>query len=334
MSFVANSAPAARKLTVEARHEALLRAIPDLVFRIRRDGTYLEFVGDVTRLASPPQTLVGSNMVDLLPGEVAGALMACAESALASGELRTVEYRLLTNDEALRDFEARVAVSGDDEVLMIVRDVTERKEAEEQLRRSRARIVEAGETERRRLERNLHDGAQQVLVSASHFLELGRRRLDTDIDAARILLAAASEQLARAHEELRELARGIHPVALEERGLRPALESLAARSPVPVRIPEAPDERLPGAVETALYYVVAEALTNVAKHAQASEATVRVRRRNGRVEAEIADDGRGGADPSGSGLRGLGDRVEALDGRLEVESPRGQGTRLRAIVPV
>jgi PAS domain-containing protein len=159
------------------------------MFRIRRDGTYLEFAGDVGRLASPPETLVGSNIFAILPLEVAEPLMACAESALPSGELRTVEYRLRTLDEAVRDFEARVAVCAPDEVLMIVRDVTERKRTEEELRRSRARIVEASETERRRLERNLHDGAQQALVSVSHFLELARRRIDADVDAARDLLA-------------------------------------------------------------------------------------------------------------------------------------------------
>jgi signal transduction histidine kinase len=326
---------AARTQTVEAHHQALLNAIPDLMLRIRRDGTYLDCAGDLSRLATPADTLVGSSIHDLLPRDVAEALMACAEAALVSGELKTVEYRLRTVEDVERDFEARVVVCGPDQVLMIVRDVTDRKEAEAALRRSRARIVEAGENERRRLERNLHDGAQQRLVSVSHHVELARRRLDIDVESARSLLAAAAAQLGEAHEELRELARGIHPVALEQRGLRPALESLANRSPVPVELVDVPVERLPGSVEVALYYVAAEALTNVAKYAAASQATVTVRRGDDAVVAEIADDGAGGASlEGGTGLRGLADRVEALSGRLELESPAGGGTVVRAIVPL
>jgi PAS domain S-box-containing protein len=214
-------------------------------------------------------------------------------------------------------------------------DITERAAQEEELRRSRARIVEAGDTERRRLERNLHDGAQQRLVSLSLSLRLAQARIGPDPDAARELLSDAGAELGLALEELRELARGIHPAVLTERGLGPALESLTNRAPFPVDLDCMPDERLPGPVEAAAFYVVSEALANVAKYADASSVRVTVERLNGRAIVEVADDGKGGADPTGgSGLRGLVDRVEALDGNLAVESPAGGGTRVRAEIPL
>jgi signal transduction histidine kinase len=203
----------------------------------------------------------------------------------------------------------------------------------EDLRASRARLVEAGETERRRLERNLHDGAQQRLVALLLSLALARAQFASD-PAASDLLERWRSELAAALSELRELARGLHPAILSERGLRAALQGLATRASLPVELAGLPDERLPAGVEVAAYYLVAEALTNVAKYAQASVASVRVVRENGHVLVEIVDDGIGGADPSrGSGIRGLADRVEALDGRLDVESPPGVGTRIRAEIP-
>jgi signal transduction histidine kinase len=214
-------------------------------------------------------------------------------------------------------------------------DVTVRIRHEAELRSSRARIVEAASVERRRLERNLHDGAQQRLVSLSLFIRLALGKVRDDPEGAETLLTNASDELARALEELRELARGIHPAVLTDRGLEPALHSLVTRVPVPVTVAEAPKERLPEPVEAAAYYVVAEALTNVVKYANAKAATVRVSRDNGRAVVEVADDGVGGADASqGSGLRGLADRVEALDGTLQVTSPRGGGTTIRAEIPV
>jgi signal transduction histidine kinase len=205
----------------------------------------------------------------------------------------------------------------------------------EELHTSRARLLEAGVAERRRLERNLHDGAQQRLVALSLTLRLAQGKVRKDPDAAEAMLAGAQEELATALAELRELARGIHPAVLSERGLRAALEALAGRSPVPVELAEVPGDRLPEPVEAAAYFVVAEALTNVVKYAHASEATVSVRRRNGTAVVEVRDDGVGGADPGrGSGLRGLADRVAALDGSLELDSPPGAGTRLRAEIPV
>jgi signal transduction histidine kinase len=203
----------------------------------------------------------------------------------------------------------------------------------EELRASRARLVQAGDNERRRLERDLHDGAQSRLLGLSLLLRQVRKRLDEDAEAASLLDRAQSE-LMTSLAELRELARGIHPAVLTERGLEPALSALAARAPVPVAIDTDGDEGLPGPVAIAAYFVVSEALANVAKYANATEAAVAVRRAGGRLTVEISDDGVGGADAAnGSGLRGLEDRVGALDGTLAVESPPGRGTRLRAEIP-
>jgi PAS domain S-box-containing protein len=207
-------------------------------------------------------------------------------------------------------------------------------EAREQLAASRARVVQAADAERRRLERNLHDGAQQRLVALALMVRLAERRLATDANASRELLAKASTEFEQALAELRELAQGLHPVILTERGLAPALSALAARAPVPVDLTIGLDDRLPEPVEVATYYVVAEALTNVAKYARASAARVSVERADGEVVVMVADDGIGGADgAAGSGLRGLADRVEALGGRLEVRSPAGAGTTVRARLP-
>jgi signal transduction histidine kinase len=203
----------------------------------------------------------------------------------------------------------------------------------EELRASRFRLVETADVERRRLERNLHDGAQQRLVALSLSLALARREFESDPAAVELVEQTRSD-LGEALNELRELARGIHPPLLTDRGLKPALESLANRALVPVELAGLSDDRLPAGVEAAAYYFVAEALTNVAKYAQASKASVRVERANRSVTVEVSDDGIGGADARrGSGLRGLADRVEALDGRLDVHSPPGAGTRLRAEIP-
>jgi PAS domain S-box-containing protein len=208
------------------------------------------------------------------------------------------------------------------------------EEARGELEASRARLVSAGDEERRRLERNLHDGAQQRLVSLSLSLRLAQRKLATDPQAAKELLSGASRELGVALEELRELARGIHPAVLTERGLGPALQSLADRVPLPVELELPPDERLPRRVEAAAYYVVSEALANVAKYAHASAVTVTVARENGFAVVEVADDGVGGAEPQhGSGLRGLADRIEALDGTLIVDSRPGEGTKIHAEIP-
>jgi len=203
------------------------------------------------------------------------------------------------------------------------------------LRASRARLVEAGDAERRRLGRNLHDGAQQRLVSLMLELQIARETWERDPSMARGLVDQAFDNARAAVDELRDLAAGIHPAVLTQRGLDAGIESLATRSTVPVELGDPLDERLPLPVETAAYYVVAEALTNVAKYADATHARVEVRRDNGELVVEVRDDGAGGADPTGgSGLRGLADRVGALDGWLEVESAAGKGTLVRAVIPV
>jgi signal transduction histidine kinase len=207
-------------------------------------------------------------------------------------------------------------------------------EAYEKLASSRARIVEAADTERRRLERNLHDGAQQRLVSLALQLRLLRATLRKDPETAESLVVTAADELDEALAELRELARGIHPAVLSDSGLAAALQVLAGRAPVPVTLTRVPDARWPDPIEAAIYYVVAEALTNVAKYAQATQATVAVERSNGVATVIVTDDGVGGAETAaGSGLVGLTDRVEALGGRLRLESPPGRGTRLSAQIP-
>jgi signal transduction histidine kinase len=264
-----------------------------------------------------------------LPGDESGLVATIVES-----EGRRVAA--LIHDASLRDdpelVEAVCAAAG-------LALENERLQAElrahlEELRASRVRIVEAADAERRRLERDLHDGTQQRLVSASMALGLAEATLSADPERARRILDESRRTLAAALDELRELSQGIHPGLLTERGLGPALQELAYAAPLPIELSVPIGERLPGPVEAAAYYVVAEALTNVAKYASANAASVTVTSRNGRVLVEVRDDGVGGADPvRGSGLRGLADRVEALGGTLAVESPPGEGTRLRAEIP-
>ncbi|HWM12425.1 MAG TPA: sensor histidine kinase [Solirubrobacteraceae bacterium] len=203
------------------------------------------------------------------------------------------------------------------------------------LRDARARIIAAADAERRRIERDLHDGAQQRLVALSLTLGMAESRLTKDPDAAAGLIAQAREEAGLAVKELRELASGIHPALLSERGLGPALEALAARAPVPTTVDGVLEQRLPPPVESACYFVTAEALTNVAKYAGATSAGVSVAIEHGRVRLLVRDDGAGGASFSaGTGLRGLRDRVEALDGRLDIDSPPGLGTTVIAEIPV
>jgi signal transduction histidine kinase len=203
----------------------------------------------------------------------------------------------------------------------------------EEVRASRARIVAASDAERRRVERNIHDGAQQQLVALALKLRALEERVGGD-EQSRAAVAEAGDRLKSALQELRELARGLHPSILTTDGLPPALEQLAARAPLPVAI-SAPEERFSEAIESTAYFVVCEALANVDKYAQATCAQVAVERRNGRLVVEISDDGVGGAHAElGSGLAGLADRVAALDGRLTVESPNGQGTKIVAELPL
>ena len=211
----------------------------------------------------------------------------------------------------------------------------ESAEAHDQLTASRARIVEAAVAERQRLERNLHDGAQQRLVTLSLQVRIAQARLRDDPLAAEAMLERIGEDLKLALEELRELARGLHPAVLTNRGLGPALQALAERAAFPVEISGVPTRRFRDAVEAAIYYVVAESLTNAAKHARPSRAWVELATTHRIVVVEIRDDGAGGAQlADGSGIRGLVDRVEALGGKLELESQAGVGTVVRAELPL
>jgi signal transduction histidine kinase len=242
----------------------------------------------------------------------------------------------LVHDPALGDDPDLVASAGAAAGLALE---NERLQAElrarlEELQASRVRIVEAAQVERRRIERDLHDGTQQRLVSVAMTLGLADSRFERDPAAVRPLVEQARGQLADALTELRELSEGIHPGILTERGLRAALEELAYGARLPLDLDVALDQRLPDRVEAAAYFVVSEALTNVAKHAGATAVRIRVQRADGRAVVEVADDGAGGADQTrGTGLRGLADRVDALGGKLRVESPEGRGTVVHAEIP-
>jgi PAS domain S-box-containing protein len=240
-----------------------------------------------------------------------------------SGETRLIEWT------SIPVIDARLGQC----YLVSATDVTERRQQEAEIRASRARLVQAEDAARRRLERNLHDGAQQRLVSLSLQLRLAEGRLTDNAEIAAII-ARARDELMHALDELRELARGIHPAILTDRGLDAAVDALVARSPLPVEVSRL-EERLPADAEAAAYYVVSEALANVAKYANATSAKVVLARVDGMAVVEVVDDGVGGADPAGgSGLRGLADRVAVLDGSLSVTSPLGGGTCIRAEIPL
>jgi len=250
-------------------------------------------------------------------------------------ELRGEHVAALLHDASLREepelLDAVTAAAGI--ALENARLQSELRARLEELRGSRARILEAAQSERRRLERDLHDGAQQRLVALSLELGLQGERLDSDPETSRVL-EQARDELVESLQELRELARGIHPAVVAGHGLEVALESLVARAPVPVRLTVDLDGRLPERIEMAAYYLVSEGLANVAKYARAAGAKVDITRRNGELVVEVVDDGVGGANTEGgSGIRGLADRVEALGGRLRVWSPGGGGTRVRAEIP-
>jgi signal transduction histidine kinase len=316
------------------RESALLDAIPDYVFRISRDGTYLDFHAHVSNeVLADRDSFVGSNVRDHLPTDVAAELLATIGRVLETEESATLTGEV-EQDGVAHPFESRIVKSGPDEVVAIVRDLTEWRAVEEELTRSRTRAVAAALEERRRLERDLHDGAQQRLVTLALSLRLAAARAGADSPESRELFEAASAELGEALAELRELARGIHPAILTDRGLAPALETVIARAPVPVTL-ECSDRRFPAPIEAAVFYLVSEALTNVAKYAQAASARVAVCDRGDAVEVVIADDGIGGADASrGSGIDGLRDRVRALGGMLAIDSPVGGGTTLHAEIPV
>ena len=295
--------------------EALGDSSLALVFWMEGKGRWFDTEGHTVQLPPDDDPLRAWTAVEL-EGRRVGAIVH--------------DVTLCEDPEMLRSVAAAAGLAMENERLQ-----AQLRARVEELRTSRARIVEAGTHERRRLERNLHDGAQQRLVALSLTLRLAQTKLRKDPDSADTMLTAAQEELTLALGELRELARGIHPAILSDRGLGAALEALAGRASIAVELADVPAEPLPEAIEAAAYFVIAEALTNVVKYAHASQATVSVSRLNGHAVVEVADDGIGGADPGrGSGLRGLADRVSALDGSMELDSPAGMGTRLRAEIPV
>jgi signal transduction histidine kinase len=288
--------------------DALARALGDPSLRVAywlpEFATYADVDGEPMELPDDPNRV--TSMVDRT-GEPVAALL---------------------HDPSLRDEPALLDAVGAAAGIAL-----ENARLHAEVRAAGTRVLEATQSERRRLERDLHDGAQQRLVALSLELGMLEAKLGDDPDA-RKRLAEARGELTRSLDELRELARGLHPAVLTGHGLEIALEGLATRAPVPVRLTVAVDGRLPEAVEVATYFVVSESLTNVAKYAQASTASVDVVRANGDVVIDVVDDGVGGADAAaGSGLRGLADRVEALGGHLRVTSPAGDGTRLHAEIP-
>ena len=296
--------------------QALARALGDpsvtLVYWLPEFGTYANSDGKAVILPEPSETRAVTHIER--DGERVAALLH--------------DPSLQEEPELLDSVAAALSLSLENTQLHV-----ELRARLEELRGSRARILESAQSERQRLERNLHDGAQQRLVALS--LDLGRleEQLDGDRDATE-RIDRARREVAASLEELREIARGIHPAVVTGHGLAVALEQLAAHAAVPIRLTVGVRGRLPEAVEVASYYVVAETLTNVGKYAHATTATVDVSRSPGLVVVEVSDDGIGGADTEqGSGLRGLADRVEALGGRLRVWSPVGGGTRVQAEIP-
>ncbi len=295
--------------------DALARALGDPTLQVAYalpDGRHVDRRGHAVELPAGPERAMtpvvheGEQIAVLVHDPAIGRDPALMESVTAAAALA------LTNERLEAELRARL----------------------DELAASRTRIVEAADAERRRIERNLHDGAQQRLVSIAMALGLAEARLGDDGADAGPLVREARESLLEALEELRELGRGIHPPVLSERGLAEALGELAYRCRIPVALDVDLPRRLPEAVEAAAYYVAAEALANVARHAGATRVELRAARRSGRLVLEVRDDGRGGADAgAGSGLRGLADRVEALNGTLRVDSPPGAGTRLVAELP-
>jgi PAS domain S-box-containing protein len=343
---------------VEGFVTSLVRNVPGAVYRCDVDEDFtMQLLGDeIERITGYPVSEFIANVRrsfdSIIHPEDRDRVHREVHEALDANEPYVLEYRIVTatgevrwiTDRGLRAVDAfgRECLDG------IIFDVTPRREAEEarlrseaaaaraaELEASRARIVAAADAARRRLERDLHDGAQQRLVAASLALRVAERRLAENPDNAAMMLLRARRELEAGLDELRELARGIHPAVLTDHGLPDALRALAERAALPVRIDCAVAGRFDAGVEIALYYCATEAITNIVKHAGATHVHVSLVRSDGAIALEVADDGCGGArSDGGSGLSGLEDRLAVLGGALDVESAPGRGTVLRARVPV
>jgi PAS domain S-box-containing protein len=338
--------------------ESLMHNVPGAIYRCAIDeGWTMQLIGDEIESISgyPAPEFLGSScrtFTSIIHCDDRDEVAARVRAAIENDEPFALEYRIVRADGAVRWVLERgrraLDAHGAEWLDGVIFDVTDRRRAEQLARRqdaeavraaeleaSRARIVEAADATRRRLERDLHDGAQQRLVSAALALRLAQSRARRSDRELAELLEGAADELAAGLAELRDLARGIHPAVLTDHGLPGALTALAARCPIPVEVDVALAERPVPAVESAVYFTIAESLTNVAKHADATAATVRVRQYDGHVRLEVRDDGRGGAAAANaSGLQGLADRVAAIGGSLAFESPPGAGTMLSAEVPL
>jgi PAS domain S-box-containing protein len=346
-----------RSFDAESLLLSLMENVPGAIYRAANDSIWKvqKVSDDIERITGyPASDFVDASkrtIVDVTHPDDREPVDREIRAAIAAQRPFVLEYRIMHADGSLRwVLERGVKTIDRDGVEWldgIIFDITERRAAEElrverelealrvaELEASRARIVAAADAARHRIERDLHDGAQQRLLVASLHLRAAERAAKQGRDALPLMESARTE-LDAGMAELRELARGIHPTLLTMRGLIPAVEALTLRSSVPVELHDALEQRLEPAVETALYYTVAEALTNVDRYSGASKATVRIRLDGDAVEVEVEDDGCGGADRrQGSGLRGLEDRLGSVGGVLEIASPPGEGTRLRARVPM
>jgi PAS domain S-box-containing protein len=349
---------AAQQRSDDTLLRALMVNVPGAIYRSawHADHTLALISDEIERISGyPPQNFIASakrTLMSIVHPDDRELVLEAVAAARDEDRPIVLEYRIVRADGAVRwVLDRGQLVRGPGGRLWMdgaMFDITERREAEVALRRreveaarnaelraSRARIVEAADAARRKIERDLHDGAQQRLVTLALDVRVARSRVEREPESVGPFLERLGEELSQASAELRELARGIHPAVLTDRGLAPAIETLAARAPVPVELLALPARRLPPVAEATAYFTVSEALTNVAKYARASHATVRLADEDGTLVVEVRDDGVGGARAgTGSGLAGLADRVGACDGSLSVTSPPGEGTLVRAVLPL
>lgn len=325
-----------RRRRAERGMEDIVESSLDLIGIAGFDGYWKRVNPAFERtLGYTTQELLARPLVDFVHPDDVQSTQQALEAVRKGSQVGHFVNRNVSKDEEVHwlEWNARPAPEAG-RLYASARDITDRRRAEEEVRAARARVVTAGDETRRRIERDLHDGTQQRLVSLALRLRATEAKIAPDMEEVRSELSDTAHGLAAAVENLQEIARGIHPAVLSSRGLNTALRGLGRRAGIPVELDVDVPHRLPDPVEVAAYYVVSEALTNAAKHARASTVRVHVRAADGAVAVVISDDGVGGADPDrGSGLVGLTDRVEALGGSIEVDSPPGGGTTLRVTIP-